>query len=128
MHAQEINALQPTPEQLQAFLGEDFRGPVVMLNLLKFKPDGGREEYAKYGEGVQPLLAKVGARILFTGDARLCLIGNGDWDAVALVEYPSAQALFQMASSPEYQAIHGHREAGLEGQINYALVQTGGLK
>ena len=37
-------------------------GPVVMLNLLRFAPDGGRERYAEYGAAVAPLLEGVGAR------------------------------------------------------------------
>lgn len=126
VQAHEINAMQPTPEQLQAFLNTDFGGPIVMVNLLKFKPDGGREEYAKYSAGVVPLLESVGGRVVFAGDARLCLLGNADWDMVALAEYPNPQAMIKMVSMPEYQAIHAHREAGLEGQVNYAVVQTEG--
>ncbi len=105
----------------------DHDGPVVMVNLLKFKPDGGAAEYAKYGAAVSQILNKIGARILFSGQARVCLIGKGDWDAVALVEYPNKMALIRMAQSAEYQAIHHHREAGLAGQVNYAVVQSGGL-
>ena len=127
VHAQEINAMQPTPEQLQGFLATDFDGPLVMVNLLKFKPNGGREEYAKYSKAVVPLLEKVGGRVLFSGDAKFCLIGNAEWDAVALAEYPSPQALFQMASSAEYQEIHKFRDAGLEGQVNYAVKQNTGM-
>ncbi len=44
-----------------------------------------------------------------------------------LVRYPNKMALIQMAQSPEYQAIHDHREAGLEGQINLAVAKTGAL-
>ena len=123
VNAAEINAMQPTPDQVKGFLGTDFGGPLVMVNLLKFKADGGREEYAKYAAGVVACLAKVGGRIIFSGDAKMCLIGNADWDAVALVEYPNPQALLTMASSPEYQKIHVHRDAGLEGQVNYAVKQ-----
>ncbi len=123
VNAAEINAMQPTPEQIQGFLGTDFGGPLVMVNLLKFKPNGGREEYAKYAAGVVACLDKVGGRILFSADAKFCLIGNAEWDAVALVEYPNPQALLTMASSPEYQKIHVHRDAGLEGQVNYAVKQ-----
>ncbi len=118
--------MQPTPEQIQGFLNTDFGGPIVMVNLLKFKPNGGREEYAKYAAAVQPLLAAVGGRVLFAGEARYCFIGNADWDAVALAEYPNPQALIKMASMPEYQAIHKHRDAGLEGQVNYAVHQQQG--
>ncbi len=123
----EINAMGPTPEQMQAYISLDHDGPVVMVNLLKFKPDGGAAEYAKYGAAVSLILNKIGARILFSGQARVCLIGKGDWDAVALVEYPNKMALLQMAQSPEYQAIHHHREAGLAGQVNYAVVQSAGI-
>ena len=122
----EINAMSPTQEQLAAFLALP-DAPVVMVNLLKFKPDGGAEEYAKYGAGGQACLAAVGAKVLFSGDALTCLVGDGDWDVVALVEYPKPAALIEMASSEAYQAIHGHREAGLAGQVNYAVSQTPGL-
>jgi len=117
-----INALLPTPEQMQAFLRLPDETPIVMVNLLKFKPNGGEAEYAKYAAAVEPILKKLGAKILFAGKAQFCLIGHADWDMVALVQYPRKKVLFEMAMSPEYQAIHHHREAGLQGQINYAVL------
>jgi uncharacterized protein (DUF1330 family) len=120
-----INALLPTPEQMQAFARLPDETPVVMVNLLKFKPNGGEAEYAKYATGVEPILKKLGAKILFSGKCQFCLIGHADWDMVALVEYPRKKTLVQMAMSPEYRAIHHHREAGLQGQVNYAVVAAG---
>lgn len=125
-HTVEINAQLPTAEQQQALLALPGDGPVVMLNLLKFKPDGGQAEYMKYAMAVQPLLAKVGATSLFFGSADLCVIGNADWDMVALVQYPNKMALGKMTATPEYQAIHEHRLTGLEGQVLYAMTQLGG--
>ncbi len=119
----DINAVLPTPEQWEDFLALPDR-PVLMLNLLKFKPDGGAQEYAKYGVGVGPLLERVGAKVSLFAEAATCLIGNGDWDMIALVEYPSPAALHQMFFSDEYQAIHHHREAGLDGQVLYAVLQN----
>ena len=124
-HTIEINAQMPTAEQSQALLDLPGDGPVVMLNLLKFKPDGGQAEYMKYGIGVQPLLAKVGAKRLFFGRAALCVVGNADWDMIVLVQYPNKEALGKMTSTPEYEAIHHHRLAGLEGQVLYAVIQMG---
>jgi haloalkane dehalogenase len=95
-----------------------------MVNLLKFKSHGGEAEYAKYVAGIEPILEKIGAKILFAGRAQFCLIGQAQWDMVALVQYPRKRALLQMSLSPEYQKIHPHREAGLEGQINYAVLQV----
>lgn len=122
-HAVEINAMQPTPEQMQAFVALPDDGPIVMLNLLKFKPDGGQAEYMKYSAAVLPMVVKLGGKVLFMGRGHFSLIGSGNWDAVALVQYPSKAAFIQMTSSPEYQAIHHHRDAGLEGQVLYALLQ-----
>ncbi len=112
-HTVEINAQLPTAEQEQALLDLPGDGPVVMLNLLKFKPDGGQAEYMKYGMAVQPLLAKVGAKSLFFGLAQLCVIGNADWDMIGLVQYPNKEALGNMTATPEYEAIHHHRLDGL---------------
>jgi haloalkane dehalogenase len=116
------NAMLPTPSQMQAFLELPDDRPIVMVNLLKFKPDNGQAEYAKYAAGVQPILEKLGAKILFSGKTEYCLIGQADWDMVALVQYPRKKTLLQMSVSPEYRAIHHHREAGLQGQINYCVV------
>lgn len=117
-----INAMSPTPKQVEEFLALDHAGPVVMVNLLKFKPDGAAE-YMKYAAGIAPILKRIGARVLLSGRATVCLIGNAEWDAVALVEYPDKMALMKMVQSPEYQAIAHHREAGLAGQVNYAVIQ-----
>jgi haloalkane dehalogenase len=118
-----VNALLPTPAQMQDFVALPDDHPIVMVNLLKFKPNGGQAEYAKYAAGIQPILDKIGAKVLFAGKAEYCLIGKADWDMVALVQYPHKRTLFQMSMSPEYRAIHHHREAGLAGQINYCVAQ-----
>ncbi|HEX8753461.1 MAG TPA: DUF1330 domain-containing protein [Solirubrobacterales bacterium] len=79
--------------------------PVTMLNLLAFRPDGGRERYAEYGEAVAPLLERVGGRMTFAGQGAAALIGGRSWDLVLLVEYPSRQAFLEMIGSEDYQAI-----------------------
>ncbi len=93
--------------------------PVVMLNLLAFRPDGGRERYEEYGEGVAPLLAKVGGRIIFMGAPASPLLGNEVWDLVVLVEYPTRQAFLDMVGSAEYGAIaHLRTEALVRGELH----------
>jgi uncharacterized protein (DUF1330 family) len=81
--------------------------PVVMLNLLRFKPEGGRERYEEYGTAVAPLLEGVGGRIVFLGQPSQALLGEDSWDLVVLVEYPTRQAFLDMVGSKEYRAI-GH--------------------
>jgi uncharacterized protein (DUF1330 family) len=119
-----INALMPTPRQLEDFSMLHDDGPIVMVNLLKFKADGGAAEYMKYARGIEPILRKIGARLLFAGRGEFCLIGAAEWDQVALVQYPNKKALLDMTRLPEYEAIHVHREAGLEGQVNYCVRQV----
>jgi uncharacterized protein (DUF1330 family) len=89
-------------------------GPVLMLNLLAFKPDGGAQRYAEYGQAMAGLLAGVGGRIVSAGAVDRALIGSKEWDLVAVVEYPTRQAFLDMIGSPEYQAIAHLRTEALE--------------
>lgn len=99
----EVERLRPEGfEDLASRAGE---GPVVMLNLLAFEPDGGAERYAEYAQATAPLLERVGGRLISAHAAASTLIGDDDWDVVAVVEYPTRGAFLEMIGSPEYQAI-----------------------
>lgn len=107
--AEPVDAEQLDPDAFREFLersrtGDD--GPVVMLNLLALKPDGGLEKYMEYGAAVTPILEEIGGRPLYSARCSRALIG-GDrvWDLVLLVEYPSRAAFLGMIGSPEYQEI-----------------------
>ncbi len=93
--------------------------PVVMLNLLAFEPEGGKERYMEYGAAVAPLLEKAGGRIVWAGAPSVALLGEASWDLVALVEYPTRQAFLDMIGSPEYQEIaHLRTEALAKGELH----------
>jgi len=119
-------ALYPKKEQLETLLKSPESGPVVMLNLLRFKerataPDegvSGQEAYQRYGDAMQKLVASRGGRILWSGRVDSQVIGSDadGFQMAALVEYPSRKAFVEIASSPEVAAIGVHRAAGLEGQ------------
>lgn len=131
-------ATAPSPEQIAAFAARDQDAPVAMINLLKFKdkatyPDDkpeaaegltGAEAYARYGAEVQKIFGSIGAKPLFAGAAPAMMIGEGDWDMTAIVLYPSRTAMITMTTSAEYQAIHYHRDAGLDHQV---LIDTTSL-
>lgn len=133
------NAVMPDPDQAKAFFFGAETGPMVMVNLLKFKdraeyPDGhalagnpamtGREAYAIYGAAVMKCLEQVGGRGLFSADVTGLILGEVEelWDMVALAYYPSPQAMMTMVGLPDYQGIEVHRFAGLKGQLN---IRTG---
>ena len=126
-----VNSLTPNEQQMAGFLEEPDIGPIYMVNLLKFRdqasyPDGseaalsGREAYARYAEGVRPLVEQLGGGMVFVGEVSRLMLGEAEelWDQVAIAWYPSRQAMLDMMRSEAYQAIHVHRDAGLAGQLN----------
>jgi uncharacterized protein (DUF1330 family) len=107
-------------EGFAAFQGRTAEtSPIVMLNLLRFKPDGGLERYGEYGAAVAPLLEKAGGRIVFAGEPAMALLGDDTWDLVVLVEYPTRQAFLDMIASPEYEEVgHLRTEALTRGELH----------
>ena len=98
-------AINPTGPGLKAFLAEAPDEPVVMLNLLRFRPDGGRESYERYVEGFGRFAAEVGAEVIYHGDGDTPLVAEAGqaWDAVLLVSYPTRRAFSEMVRNPAYQ-------------------------
>ncbi len=104
--------VQGDPEQMEAFMKMEVEGPIHMLNLLRYKEDGGRDSYAKYSANTIPLLEKRGGKVLYRARARATVIGGEAWDDVFIVEYPSKQAFIDMVASEEYQqGVHLRHEA-----------------
>jgi len=125
------NSVIPTQEQMAGFLAPGPDGPISMVNLLKFKDkasyDDGRETeltgveaYAIYSRGVMKTLAKVGGKLVFSGEVSRLMLGEVEelWDSVAIAQYPSRAAMLEMMQLPEYQEVSVHRSAGLAGQLN----------
>lgn len=112
-----MTGLEPTPEQFAALAARPADAPVVMVNLLKFKNEGGLESYLQYGQEVGPHLKRVGATLRYAGGAPSVVIGEGErpwWDAILVVEYPNPQAFIDMVTTQEYAKVHEHRAAGLD--------------
>lgn len=124
-----MSQVHPSSQQMKEFAALADMGPIVMINLLKFRKtaengkESGEAAYARYMINVAPLLEKTGGRLLWMGSVKQVFIGadSDQWDRVMLVEYPSKQAFLDMISAPEYQEVHKDREAGLE---NSALLMT----
>ena len=116
-------AVDPTGQDLKHFLADDPGGPVVMLNLLRFKEDG-RAGYEEYARRIQPFLEDIGARVLFVGDLSTVLVApeDHDWDAVLIVRYPSRQAFSSMVADPNYQEITHLRTEALEEAVLQATI------
>jgi len=121
---------QPTPEQFQKLFETAPSGPLIMLNLLKFKKkaeyaDGretdltGAEAYGIYGALMKARIEADGGRLSVSLETNTLVIGDGDleWDAVAIAEYANLDNFREIVSSPEYREMHVHRDAGLAHQL-----------
>lgn len=122
--------LAPTDATAVATLKRGLTGPVVMLNLLKFRetadyahaphlappaPIPGRDAYALYEAGIAPLLAASGGAVLFSGTGGEWFIGpaGAGWDRVLLVRQASLEAFFAFAQDPAAVESGHHRTAAL---------------
>ncbi len=123
-----MSAIRPTKEQIHELINAPDEGPVVMLNLLKFKTKGGSSEYGKYGDSAVKMVEERGGKVLWMGRVDQTLIGSADedWDAIALVQYPSRKDFIEMTSTKEYDAAHEHRESGLERTLLLACTTRAG--
>ena len=102
-------------KEFERFMAADDGKPVVMLNLLRFQRDGGRERYFKYIEMVTPLVQRYGAQVQFVGDGLEAIAAEAGqaWDMVALVRYPTRKAFADMVKDPEYAKAGAMRESSL---------------
>ena len=122
--------IHPTQEAGAALFARNLEGPVVMLNLLRFRetadysespelaPENqisGEEAYKKYIEHTLPFLEGAGSEVIFMGEGGSYLIGpsNERWDRVLLVRHASLSAFLKFARNEGYLKGAGHRTAAL---------------
>jgi len=128
-------ALYPTQQQMQELLSGPDDRPVVMVNLLRFKPTAdvpndartGEDEYRAYADKMVAFVESKGGRLIWSGRFDSQVIGDGgdSFHMIGLVEYPSRKAFLEIATDPYVQEIGLHRAAGLEGQWLLAATTNG---
>jgi uncharacterized protein (DUF1330 family) len=123
--------LQPTQASGRALMQRGLRGPVFMLNLLRFRavadysefpdiapeaPISGAEAYDRYVEHTLRLLRESGGDLVFYGEGGPFLIGPDEerWHRAMLVRQNSIEDFIAFASHQEYLKGIGHRTAALE--------------
>ncbi len=119
------------------------KGPIVMLNLLRFReiadysatPElasepaiSGAAAFQKYIEHTLPYLRQSGGELVFLGSGGQFLIGpeSESWDMVMLVRQHSVDSFLAFASHEPYLAGIGHRSAALEDSRLLPLSQIEG--
>ncbi|WP_310497053.1 DUF1330 domain-containing protein [Sandarakinorhabdus sp.] len=134
-------SIDPSADQVRRLRDAGRDGPVVMLNLLKFRADAdypadagmapcsGIEAYARYQHAFTVTVGAISqAQVLYDGPAEQVFIGMAgtpetDWDKVLLVRYPSRQHFLGMMADAGYRGALVHRYAGLARTV---LLQCGG--
>ncbi len=106
-------SILPTEEQFELVNAIPDDVPLVMVNLLRFQPEGGEAHYERYSQMVLKVLDKIGARIIYYGTDVTTFIGDDGWDAVLLVQYPSRSAFMEMLSDQQYIEASQYRTEGL---------------
>jgi uncharacterized protein (DUF1330 family) len=126
-----MSTIVPTPQQIRRLIEKGPDGPIVMVNLLKYKANAsygsdrpeakeslsGLEAYRRYGVVALQHVMGLGGSIVWGGPQKLVVVGDdaaNEWDEVVCVRYPSREAFLEMTQNPDYLAAHYHREAGLE--------------
>ena len=125
-------SIDPTADQVRALRDSGPDGPVVMLNLLKFRehanypagsphpPCSGAEAYRRYQTAFVETVGDVSrAEVVWEGKIDRTFIGDAsqDWDKCLLVRYPSRQHFLAMMADATYREALIHRYAGLERTI-----------
>ena len=133
--------LEPSEAAGRALFARGIAGPVVMLNLLRFRtvadysaspdlapeaPISGAEAYDRYIAHTLPHLRKSGGDVIFLGAGGAWLIGPDDerWDRAMLVRQKSVAAFLAFAADQAYLAGIGHRTAALANSRLLPLVET----
>ena len=121
----------PSQSAGRLFVQRGMEGPIVMLNLLRFRdvadysatPElapaariSGAEAFDRYIQHTLPFLRESGGYVEFLGVGGPFLIGPEDerWDMAMLVRQSSIASFLAFASHDAYLAGLGHRTAALE--------------
>ena len=121
--------IEPRPEQLAELEAHRPDGPIVALNLNRYReraayPAGtadadvsGRDAYLRYGIVAVQAIHAVGGRVLWATEGRHVTIGTADdrYDEIVAVWYPSRAAFLRLEEFPGYRdAFELHRRAAIE--------------
>ena len=98
---------------------EEDDGPIWMVNYMRYKKlasydDGagqvsGKEADDRYAP--TEVLAAIGAEVAFFGDV---IAGDGTWDRVAIVRYPTRKSFIDMQSRDDFKEKKVHKDAGMD--------------
>lgn len=92
----------------------------LLITIGRFRA-GGDDALDRYVAGVVPLIAAAGGEVVTRGALQETVVGDHDRrpDLVAIMRFPSADAIRAFLDSPEYRAHVGFRHDAFEDLHSY---------
>ena len=117
--------VNPSKASLQQLAGQPDDTPVIMLNLLRFRPRGDASIYSMYGKEAAPEVEKVGSFIGYYGvvvtELDPALGFDATYDAVVMPVYHRRGSYLALQRSSIYQLVIPYRSAGTSRRTLYVL-------
>lgn len=110
--------LNPERDQIKSLMTHDYKGAVLMLNLIKYKEKvddmTGKEKYREYMAAAKPYIEAASGQVVFYGNPIASIIGplEIEWDKVMIVKYENKNAFINMIKSEGYP--HQIRTAAIQ--------------
>ncbi len=121
-----MGKILPTRQQFKQLMEMDYEGPIFMINLLKFKPDGGAESYARYVKSGSKVFQEIGIEVVFREKISMPVIGDEEWDEILIAKYPSIDAFIEMNRNKEYQkSVQFRTEALIDSRLYLVKAEEG---
>ncbi len=90
---------------------------VVVSEFLRFKEDGGREEYEKFAKLFAPMLKKAGGEVTLSVRAEIPIVSEEYWDHFVSFKYPSQKVMKDLLQTTAFTKINIHRINALDGSL-----------
>jgi uncharacterized protein (DUF1330 family) len=117
--------VNPSKASLAQLAAQADDTPVIMLNLLRFRPRGDATIYSLYGKEAAPEVAKVGSFVGYYGavitDLDPALGFDDSYDAVVMPVYHRRDSYLSLQRSSIYQLVIPYRSAGTSRRTLYVL-------
>lgn len=124
-----MGMVAPSEKQFEQLMTlDDSAGPLVMINMLRYRQQAdyqdqpgqaacsGKEAYDRYGDGVFPILANLGAKPVWMADVDHMFIAPEDesWDQIILIQWETAGSFKALMADTNYHKVSFHRDAALD--------------
>ena len=104
----EVLRVNPTDQDIHDIAEVVPAGPVVMLNLFKFKPTiDPRMFLVELRRLNEPFAERAKAEVIYSGPAGHDFLSDEEWDFIILVRYPSYTAFMELVTDPQWAATAG---------------------